>query len=140
MDTIFKVWIFIFVVMIFIDIATSGFLFVWFSIGAAGAIITHLLGGSVIAQVIVFAVISIICFIFGYPMAKKIIKSTVKRTPLMEEKYIGKELVAERDIEETSKIMVGGIYWTVENIGHPIKRGEKFVITGIKGNKFLITK
>ncbi|WP_242851443.1 hypothetical protein [Clostridium sp. DMHC 10] len=70
MDTIFKVWIFIFVVMIFIDIATSGFLFVWFSIGAAGAIITHLLGGSVIAQVIVFAVISIICFIFGYPMAK----------------------------------------------------------------------
>ncbi|WP_242851444.1 NfeD family protein [Clostridium sp. DMHC 10] len=58
----------------------------------------------------------------------------------MEEKYIGKELVAERDIEETSKIMVGGIYWTVENIGHPIKRGEKFVITGIKGNKFLITK
>lgn len=140
MDIILKIWIVIFVVMILIDIATSGFLFVWFSIGAAGAIITHLLGGNAIIQIIVFALISIICLAFGYPMAKKFIKSTVKRTPLMEEKYIGKELIAENNIEEVSKIMVGGVYWTAKNIGHPIKKGEKFVITGIKGNKLLITK
>lgn len=140
MDTIFKIWIAIFIVMILIDIATSGFLFVWFSIGAAGAMVTHLLGGSTITQVIVFAAISIICFVFGYPTAKKLIKKTVKRTPLMEEKYIGKEMIAEKDLDEISKIMVGGIYWTAQNIGHPIKKGDRFVITGIKGNKLLITK
>ncbi|MFL0250779.1 NfeD family protein [Clostridium neuense] len=140
MDTILKIWILIFVIMIFIDIVTSGFLFVWFSIGAAGAIVTYLLGGNAITQVIVFAIISIVCLVFGYPMAKKLIKGTVKRTPLMEEKYIGKELIAENNIEDVSKIMVGGVYWTAQNIGHPIKKGEKFIITGIKGNKLLITK
>lgn len=140
MDTILKIWIAIAFVMLVIDIFTSGFLFVWFSIGAGAAIIVYILGGSTISQVVVFIIVSIICLAVGYPLSRKIIKKTIKRTPLMEENYIGKELIAESDIEETARIKVGGIYWTAKNIGHPIKSGEKFIITKIDGNKFIIKK
>ena len=42
------------------------------------------------------------------------------------------------DMEEKSKIKVSGIYWTAYNKGKTIKKGEKYTITGIEGNKLIV--
>ena len=128
-------WLIVAVAVIALDIFTSSFLFMWFSIGAAAAIIASLLGGSFPVQFLAFAVVSLIAIGIGYPIVKKKYKETIKRVPLMEESYIGKVFEATEDIEETSMIKVGGVYWTAVNKGKKIEKGHKFQVTGIDGNK-----
>ena len=56
----------------------------------------------------------------------------------MEQTYIGKIMTAEKDIDEKSEIKVSGIYCTAINKGPKINKGDKFIITGIEGNKLTV--
>ena len=132
------VWILVAIAVIAIDIVTSSFIFMWFSLGAIVAIILSLLGISVAWQIIAFLVVGIATVSIGYPWAKKKFKSDVNHVPTMEQTYIGKEMIADEDMEEKSKIKVSGIYWTAYNKGKTIKKGEKYTITGIEGNKLIV--
>lgn len=131
-------WLLIAVVLIVIDICTSTLLFVWISIGAFGALIANYIGVSFWWQILIFSVVSIISVAIGYPWAKRKFKNKIPKTLRMEETYIGNEFVAEKDIDETVRFKVKGIYWTGQNIGGKIKKGEKFKIVGIDGNKLSI--
>ena len=132
------VWILVAIAVIAIDIVTSSFIFMWFSLGAIVAIILSLLGISVAWQIIAFLVVGIETVSIGYPWAKKKFKADVNHVPTMEQTYIGKEMIADEDMEEKSKIKVSGIYWTAYNKGKTIKKGEKYTITGIEGNKLIV--
>ena len=133
-------WIIIAAVAILIDIATSSFLFVWFTVGAVAAMIAEVLGVSFGIQVIIFLVVNLITVSLGYPWAKKKFKTSVKRTPLMEETYIGRVMKAEENIGQRAKVKVDGIYWTVQNSGEEIKAGDNFKIIGIDGIKLIREK
>lgn len=133
-------WIILGIIVFVLDIATSSFLFMWFAIGAFVAMVAALLGASIGVQIIIFLSISIVTISIGYPWARKKFKDSVKRTPLMEETYIGKVLKAEEDIEERGKAKLGGVYWAVLNKGKIIKKGESFKIVRFEGNKLVIEK
>ena len=134
------VWLIIAIVAGAIDVLTSYFFFVLFSIGSIVAAICAGLGVPFLYQIIVFSIISLIAMIFGYPWLKKKYKMMHKRIPLMEETYIGKILIAEKDIETKAQIKVGGEYWTAVNEGEKITKNEKFEITGIDGIKLKIKR
>lgn len=133
-------WIIVAAVVIAIDMVTSNFLFAWFAVGAFVAMIADLLGVTFGVQVVLFLVVNLITVSVGYPWAKRKFKEGVKRTPLMEENYIGRVMKAEEDIVDRAKIKVDGIYWTVQNLGEVIKKDESFKITGIEGIKLIIKK
>ena len=133
-------WLVIAICAIAIDILTSNFCFVLFSIGAIVAAICGALGVPFIMQVVIFAIISIISLSIGYPWLKKKYKGMSKNIPLMEETYIGKIMGSEKEILSTSQVKVNGEYWTVINEGDVIHVGEKFMITGIQGIKLRIKK
>lgn len=132
------VWIIVAVAVIAIDIATSSFIFMWFAIGALVAIILSLIGASVTVQIIAFLIVGLVTVSIGYPWAKKKFKADVNQTLTMEQTYIGKTMIAQEDMEEKSKIKVSGIYWTAYNKGKTIKKGDKYTITGIEGNKLIV--
>lgn len=132
------VWILVAIAVIAIDIITSSFVFMWFSLGAFVAIILSLIGISVAWQIVAFLVIGVATVSIGYPWAKKKFKADVNHVPTMEQTYIGKEMIANEDMEEKSKIKVSGIYWTAYNKGKIIKKGERYTITGIEGNKLIV--
>ncbi len=132
------VWILVAIAVIAIDIVTSTFVFMWFSLGAFVAIILSLIGISVAWQIVAFLVIGVATVSIGYPWAKKKFKADVNHVPTMEQTYIGKEMIANEDMEEKSKIKVSGIYWTAYNKGKIIKKGERYIITGIEGNKLIV--
>lgn len=134
------VWLIIAIVAGAIDVLTSNFFFVLFSIGSIVAAICAGIGVPFFYQVMFFAIISLIAMIFGYPWLKKKYKKMHKRTPLMEETYIGKILIAEKDIETKAQIKVGGEYWTAINEGEKINKSQKFEITGIDGIKLKIKR
>ena len=133
------IWILVAIFVIAIDVVTSSFIFMWLSIGALVAIILSLLGISVLWQVIAFLVVGVVTISIGYPWAKKKFKADVNQVLTMEQTYIGKEMVATEDMRETSKIKVSGIYWTAYNKGKTIKKGERYTITGIEGNKLIVS-
>lgn len=134
------VWIGIAIAMVIIDLVTSAFLFSWIGLGAIAAVIFNLLKFSLLAQIITFAVVSLIAIGVGYPWAKKKFKTDIKTIPLMEETYIGMILDSEKNIKETALVKVRGSYWTVINEGEEIKKGDKFIITGIEGTQLMIKK
>ena len=131
-------WLVIGVGVILLDIGTSLFLFVWFAIGSVVAIIAALVGLSFAWQLILFGISSIISISIGYPWSRKKFKNTVNRTKLMEEEYIGKTFIASEDIDYRYRFKVSGIYWTGENKGEKILKGQKFQVVGIEGNKLVI--
>lgn len=133
-------WIIVAIVMVAIDLATSAFLFSWIGLGAIVAMFANLLALSFLVQVIIFGIVSLIAIGIGYPWAKKKFKASIRTTQLMEETYIGMIFDAEERIESTAGIKISGIYWTVINEGEIIEKGDKFIITGIQGNKFTINK
>ncbi|WP_294386982.1 NfeD family protein [uncultured Clostridium sp.] len=132
------VWLLVAIALIVIDIVTSSFIFMWFSLGAIVAIMLSLLEISVAWQIVAFLVVGVATVSIGYPWAKKKFKADVNHVPTMEQTYIGKEMIANEDMEEKSKIKVDGIYWTAYNKGKIIKKGEKYTITGIEGNKLIV--
>ena len=131
-------WLIVAIFFVAIDILTSAFVFCWFGIGAVVSIVLSLMNVKFAIQFIAFTVVSLIAIDIGYPLTKNAVKKSVKHTPLMEETYIGKTFTAEKDIEETGRVKVGGNYWTTENVGKKILKGQKFQITGIDGNKLII--
>jgi len=133
-------WVIIGVITLTIDLITSAFLFVWFTIGAIAAMIGYAVGASVTTQWIIFLVVSAISLVVGYPLAKKLIKNSVPKVATMEEGYIGRELIIDDDVVEKAMIKLDGIYWTVKNMGSPIRKGNKVQVIGIEGNKLLIKK
>lgn len=133
-------WLVVAICSIVVDVMTSSFFFVLFSIGAVVAAICGTLGVPFIIQVIIFAVVSIISLILGYPVLKKKYKNMQKRTPFREETYIGKIMISEKEIFDKAQIKINGEYWTVVNEGEVIHVGDKFEITGIEGIKLKIKK
>lgn len=133
-------WLLVAIGVFLLDVLSSSFFFVLFSIGAIVAAICAVIGLEFIVQVIIFAIVSIISLIIGYPILKKKYKNLNKRTPLMEEGYIGKKMKAEKDIVDKAQIKVGGEYWTAINDSEIIHSGDEFVITGIDGIKLKIEK
>ena len=133
-------WLLVVIGTFLLDLLSSSFFFVLFSIGAIVAAICAVIGLEFIVQVIIFAIVSIISLIIGYPILKKKYKNLSKRTPLMEEGYIGRKMKAENDIVDKAQIKVGGEYWTAINDSEIIHSGEEFVITGIDGIKLKIEK
>ncbi|MBS5985490.1 MAG: NfeD family protein [Clostridium sp.] len=131
-------WLVIGVGVILLDIGTSLFLFVWFAIGSVVAIIAALAGVNFAWQLILFGISSIIAISIGYPWSRKKFKNTVNRTKLMEEEYIGKTFIASEDIDDRYRFKVSGVYWTGENKGEKILKGQKFQVVGIEGNKLVI--
>ena len=133
-------WIIIAILSLIIDISTSSFLFVWFTIGAIIASILSLMNFSFTIQIITFIITSIVLMVICYPIIKRTIKKTVPTTSTMEEEYIGDEFIIKRDVESKATIKYNGIYWTVKSVQGKIEKGSTVKIVGIEGNKLLIKK
>jgi membrane protein implicated in regulation of membrane protease activity len=133
-------WIIISIAALVIDIATSAFLFLWFTVGGIGAIIALMLGSTMAVQTIVFIAVSAVSMALGYPFMKKTLKGTVQKTSTMEESYIGRIITVDEDVIETAKAKIDGIYWTIKNVGEPIRKKDRIKIVGIEGNKLVVKK
>ncbi len=133
-------WISIAVIALIIDVATSSFLFVWFTIGAIVAIIGEIFNISFVFQLIIFIAASGISMAIGYPIVKKNIKDTIKSIPTREKTYIGKELAVTQEVLDTNSVKVDGVYWKIIIKESTLKPGDTAKIIGVEGNKILIKK
>ena len=134
-------WCILLVAFLVIETETFQMLSVWFAIGAAVSAVLAAMEISVFAQVVVFVIVSVLCFIVFRPLALKLLKKN-NSMEFNTDSYVGKILEVKEDIDNIKNTGVGvinGVEWSLrtEN-GQHIQAGELVVVKKIQGVKLIV--
>ncbi len=140
MDVI--IWLVLAAVLILCEIATLGLTTIWF---AGGAIVTAVVANFEVhwlAQILVFAVVSSIFFVFMRPWAQKHLMKNIEKTNV--EALVGTIGVVSQDIDNTKAqgvVMLDGMEWTARSVNEDIiEKDSKVKVESISGVKLMVTK
>ena len=135
-------WIAFAVVMGIIEAFTMGLTTIWFAGGALVAAILSLVTDSLLAQLLVFAVVTLVLVIFTRPVAVKKLNTRTVKTNV--DAVIGTTGTAESDVpmHGTGTVKADGKVWTavLADGSAEIKAGELVEVTAVSGVKLLVKK
>ena len=136
------IWLVIAIIMLIIEIATTGLATLWFAVGAIVAMIMDLCGASVAAQIIVMALVSIVCFILCMiwvkPKLETLRKKNVQRTNA--DRLIGREGIVIVPLNATDgkgQVKVDGQIWSAK-ADEDFAEGTKITVLSIEGVKLVV--
>ena len=98
--TMVFIWLAIAVVLGIIEAATVALVSIWFAIGAVAAMVPAYLNAPFWAQILVFVLVSALCFAFTRPFFQKVIK--VKSSPPMRTALLGRRVLQRRLLKISS--------------------------------------
>ena len=134
------IWVAIGIVCIIIEIFTPGFLFMSFGIGAIiTGIFEWIFTIGIPYQIMVFAVVTFVVFLFMRKISKKIISD--ENEPTNVNALIGKRGTVIKDIpvDDRGYVKVGGEEWSaVSENNIMLEKGKKVVVHKIEGNKLIV--
>lgn len=138
------IWLIIAVIMLVIEIVTTGLATLWFAIGAVVAMIMDLCGASVASQIIAMAAISAVCFvvcmIWVKPKLESLRKKNVQKTNA--DRLIGREgvvIVPFNSTEGKGQVKVDGQIWSAKS-GEDYTEGTKVTVKAIEGVKLVVER
>ena len=135
------IWVALLAAFIIIEASTAQLLTIWFAVGSLAALISTFITDNIIAQVIVFVVVSAIALVITRPLVKKMTKA--QKQPTNSDMYIGKEAIVTEDInnlEAKGLVKVGGSIWTArtEVDNFTIPAGSHVTVIKIEGVKLIV--
>lgn len=134
------IWIVIAVIFAIIEALTMGLTTIWFSAGAVCASFMAMANASMLLQVIVFLLVSIVLLYFTKPFAEKKLRIGQEKTNV--DALIGKKglVVATISPFQSGQVKVGGQIWTA--IGNEtditIQEGTEVTVSKIEGVKLIV--
>lgn len=133
------IWFVAFLLLLIIEIATINLVTIWFAFGAIAAMITTMFTDSVIVQVAVFLVVSIISLILTKPVMKAFRKTDIE--PTNSDRVIGKsgEVIKKISNNEYGEVKVFGNVWTATSKQN-LSVGDKVKVISIEGVKLIVEK
>ncbi len=133
------IWVGIGVICMIIEIFTPGFLFMSFGIGAILTGVVSILVRGTAIQILVFAVITFILFLYLRKFSKKLISESSEETNIFA--LIGKTGMVVKEIPEDGKgyVKVGSEEWSaIAKNGKKIENEQKIIINSVEGNKLIV--
>lgn len=135
------IWLIIAAVCGIIEALTMGLTTIWFTGGAVIASVTAMAGFSVVVQVIVFLVVSVLLIYFTRPLAQKKLKVGKEKTNV--DALVGKEALVTKTIEpfNAGRAKVDGLEWSaIATEGHStIQSGTTVTINSVEGVKLVVS-
>lgn len=132
---IWHIWAALALIMVIIEIFTVGFFAICMAFGAAGAAISSAVTESLSWQIVVFAVVTLLSFLFVRPLINKAFTKKKGMPKSGVEALIGRTATVETRIDATAgtgRVAVDGDSWkAVSDDGSAIEKGEKVVIKKI---------
>ena len=137
-------WLIAAIVLVILEIMTAGFGVICFAIGAAFSALVSGLGGNLTWQIVIFAIVSLLTFIFLRPVVIRFLDKKSKDVKTNVDAIIGRKgVVSERiDAEQhTGRVAVDGDDWkAVSEDGSVIEKGitveivklDSIIVTVIK--------
>ena len=137
MNMMTYVWLVSAIILFFIEMMTAQLVSIWFFVGAIGALVASIFTDSIVIQVTVFIILSILVLIVLRPFFKKMISFKKEDTNLG--RYIGKKAFVLSEINNdlgTGQVNVNGSIWGARSVdGSIIKEGESVTVESINGVK-----
>lgn len=136
------IWFFVCVVAFLFEIITpTALVSVWFIFGAIGACIASLLHVSLLIQVVIFVVLSILCLVLLRPVATRYFYKHKVATNV--DRLIGESALVIKDITKDSwgQVSVQGSIWhAISEHKDCILKGERVKVIAIDGVKLIVRK
>ena len=128
------IWLIITVILIVVEIITLGLTSIWFAGGAFVAGLISLTGAHWLVQLLVFAVVSTLLFVFTRPFAAKHLMKNVEKTNV-------DSLIGQTGLEAQGVVKLSGMEWSARSADDSkIAAGEKVLVQSIDGVKLIVTK
>lgn len=127
-------WLIVVLVFLGIEMLTLDLWFATMGLGAAGGVVTDLVGGDFWVQLLVFAVLTLVLMIFLRPIAlKHLHKPSAIRTNV--DALMGAQaLVVETVTSQSGTAKIGGETWTARTPeGVTIPSGSQAWVAGVSG-------
>lgn len=134
-------WLILAGILLLIEIFNSGFLIFWFSIGAIVAMLTSLVVDSLIAQTVVFLVVSTLLLFVTKPFVNKFLpkESFIKTNSNSIEGKIGKVIIDIDPIEGKGQVKIGGEVWSAKSADSTyISKDTEITVEKIEGVKVIV--
>lgn len=135
-------WLVVAATFIIIEIITLGLTTIWFAGGAILAAAIAAFGGNWVAQILVFAIVSLLLLIFTRPFAKKHFMMNQEKTNA--EGLLGKSAMVTATINNLmskGEVKIDGMVWTARSKDDDIiEEGSEVIIDSISGVKLIVTK
>ena len=132
-------WLAAAVFFLVVEASTVSMTSVWFAIGAAAALLTCLVTGSLRAQALVFIVVSVLCLWAFRPLAAKLHR---KATPTNADRNLGREATVLTPVtaEVPGRVRLDGVDWNARCVtpGDRLEPGERCRITEIHSTLLIV--
>ena len=130
---VYQIWLIAAIVLVIVEICTVGFGSICFAIGAGfAALVAGLAPESYTWQILVFAVVSLLTFIFLRPIVIKFFERNSKDVKTNVDALIGKKALVSEDIDSvahTGRVKVDGDEWkAITEDGSNIEKGKEVEI------------
>ena len=136
------VWLVIAIIMLVIEVVTTGLATIWFAVGALVAMVMDLCGAPLVAQIAVMAGVSIVCFVLCMiwikPKLESLRKKNIQRTNA--DRLIGKDgivIVPLNRTEGKGQVKIDGQVWSAK-ADTDIAEGIKVTVKAIEGVKLVV--
>jgi len=134
------VWLVVLIVFAVGEAVTVGLTSIWFAVGALGALMTAVLGGSIATQIVVFLALSALSMALIRPLARKYLKPKYSATNA--DRVIGKNAVVTQAIdnmEGKGQVNISGQTWTARSAHDvTIPQGAEVKVLRIEGVKVYV--
>lgn len=129
----YQIWLIAAIVLVIIELLTAGFGVICFAVGALFSALAAFLGmDSLVWQLLIFAVASVLCFIFLRPVVLRFLDKKSKDVKTNADALIGKTAIVSETIDSSvnqGRVAVDGDDWkAVSADGSVINKGEKVEI------------
>lgn len=134
-------WFAVIAVAVIVEVISAQLLSIWFALGGLAALITGFFTDSIIIQIIVFCVVSVVSLAVIFPLARKSLKTEHVKTNA--DRYIGKTAVVTEDIsniDARGQVKVDNQIWSARSDdGNEISSGTKVKVLKIEGVKLIVS-
>lgn len=135
------IWLCVIILSCFIEFLTSVQLTaIWMAVGGIAAIIANLCGASILIQILIFIVVTVVAIIATRPVAKKLMK--FEKTATNADMFIGKTGIVITAIDRkqsVGRVKVKGDVWSaVSESDEIIAENTEVLIKRIEGVKLVV--
>ena len=138
---VYQIRLVVAIVLVILEIMTAGFGVICFAIGAVFSALVAGLGGSITWQIVVFAVVSLLTFVFLRPVVIRFLDKKSKDVKTNADAVIGRKgVVSERidSAQHTGRVAIDGDDWkAISEDGSVIEKGAEVKI--VKLDSIILT-
>ena len=138
---VYQIWLVAAIILVILEIATAGFGVICFAIGAGFSALAAGLGANPTWQIVIFAVVSLLTFVFLRPVVIRFLDKRSKDVKTNADALVGRKgIVSERidAAQHTGRVAIDGDDWkAVSEDGSIIEKGQTVEI--VKLDSIILT-